>query len=165
MFDNPHLRTSLTQLFSAQTDRFDELIVAAGLNPKKDLAGADLRNADFADSVMDGWDLSGCDLTGASFTGAKIRDLITKDAIGLNLAGALSLNEVPWDVLGPSDGYSWIVEQILKSTNRAKRGPLIERLLTDYGSEERTWSFLLKHQLRRERVGKLVSRIISAWES
>jgi hypothetical protein len=165
MFEDPRLQANLGQLFSADSDRFDELIAAAGLDPKTDLVGADLRGANFAGSIMNGWDLSRCDLTGASFSGAKIRDLRTKDTIGLNLNGAILLDEVAEDLREPSDGFDGILEQIRRSTNGAQRGPLIENLLSKHGSDERTWSFLLGHQLRRERVGRYVSLIIDAWES
>lgn len=165
MFEDVGLRTKLAQLFSANTDRFDQLAVAAGLDPRTDLVGADLRGADFAGSVMDRWDLSSCDLTGASFSGAKIRDLITKDAIGVNLSGAVPLNDIEEDRPDRSDTFESIVEEIRSSTTGVLRGPLIKKLLADHASDERTWSFLLNHQLIFERVGRFVSMIIDAWES
>jgi hypothetical protein len=166
MFDDPNLRTKLKQIFLADTDRFDELIVAAGIDPKKDLIGADLRGADFAGSVMDGWDLSRCDLTGASFSGAKIRNLVTRDAIGADLQGVIPFDDTQEEIPLHSPGsVEWIVDEIRKSKTGAQRGPLIKTLIAEHSSNERAWHFLLDEQLRRERVGRLASMIIDAWAS
>lgn len=166
MFDDPNLVAKLGQLFSEKTERFDELVAAAGLDPQTDLIGADLQGADFAGSVLDGWDLSRCNLTGASFVGAKVRNLRTDESIGLDLTGSVPLDD--YDNLvepKPADSFQQLVEHIRKSGNGAERGPLIQRLLGEYGSESRTWSFLLGVHVQRERAGRLVSAILNAWEA
>ena len=54
-------------LVATQSDDFSKLLTAARLNPKTDLAGADLNHVD-----MRGIDLSGADLSDTDFTGAKL---------------------------------------------------------------------------------------------
>jgi hypothetical protein len=166
VLDDPRVRDALVRLFSAKGDRFDELLVAARLNPKRDLAGANLRGANFAGAVLDGWDLTGCDLTDASFVGAKVRGLITDGAIGLDLTGAERLEDgISSDQGAPeSKGFDWICEQIGLHSTGAARWPYILELLNNYSDDERAWTFLLDVQLKRERVGRHVSQIIRAWE-
>jgi hypothetical protein len=165
MFDDAGLRSRLGRLFSAKTERFDELVAAAGLNPKTDLVGADLRGADFAGSILIGWDLSRCELGGASFRGAKIRDLKTEGAVGVDLTGAVPLDDdEKLDAVEPSDELESIIGKIRSGTTGSERGPFIESLLTNHVSEERTWAFLLGEHIQRERVGRIVSLIISVWE-
>ncbi len=148
-----------------KTSRFDELLVAVGVDPTKDLVGADLRGANFDGSVIDGWNLSRCDLTSASFNGARIRNLITTDAIGLDLSGSKPLqDEENEDTRTPEDTISWLIEQIVKSTRGQQRWPFLERLLKSHEGDKRVWEFLLTH-IKRERVGKFVSRIIIEWET
>src|SRR5580700_8534307 len=165
MFDHADLQLKLGRLFSAGTDRFDELLAAAGVNPKTDLVGADLQGANFTGSVMNGWDLSYCDLTGASFAGARIKNLIIRDAVGVDLSGAIPLDDSDERLAREPDSFDRTIEQIRSSTNGAQRGPLIKKLLDRHGFDDRTWPFLLNEQLKRERVGRLVSLIIDEWES
>ena len=164
MFSDPTLLTKLNNVFAAETDLFDELLVAAGLDPKKDLIGADLSGANFAGCTIDGWNLSRCDLTGASFVGAKVRNLVTTDAVGVDLTGAETLQD-PSLPEEDSAVFNSLIDRIRESAKAATRWPFIERLLKEYGSDKRTWDYLLNVHLRRERVGKFVSRIIDEWES
>jgi hypothetical protein len=164
MFSDPKLSASLAGLFSAETTRFDQLLLAAGLDPTKDLVGADLKDAIFDGSIMDGWDLSRCDLTGASFAGARVRNLMTTDAVGLNLAGAEPLEDELNLESPPSDELSSLIEHIEKGTRGKERWPFLERLLRDHTQDQRAWKFLLDRHLRRERVAKHVSWIVREWE-
>ncbi len=165
MFDHGNLRLRLGRLFAARTSRFDELLAESGVNPKTDLVGADLRGADFAESIIDGWNLSRCDLTGASFFGAKIRNLTIEEALGADLTGAVMLDQLDQKPMRSLDPLNDLIEQIRASTNGAQRSPLILRLLDTHGLDEKAWAFLLNEQLRRERVGRLVNLIIATWEA
>jgi len=124
-----------------------------------------LRGASFDGCVLDGWDLSSCDLTGASFKGAKVRGLKADGSVGLDLSGSESLdlailpgNHDDFDEIGS------LIAQIEKRNRGNERRPLLEKLLTNYFSDDRAWKFLRESHLKRERVGSLVAMIIQAWE-
>ena len=165
IFSDAKILDDLGKLFSQQSARFDELVLAAELDPTKDLIGADLRGAVFDGSVMDGWNLSGCDLTGASFIGARIRDLVAAGAVGLDLRGAEQFSEST-DATGkrPTDELSWLIAQIEKNTRAKQRRPFLDRLVQEFGRDDRAWDFLLRY-LPRERAADHVSWIIRKWES
>jgi hypothetical protein len=86
---NEKVLTVINNVLSIPDDRFDALLEAAGLDPKRDLRFADLRKVDFGGSVMHEWDLTGADLRGASFRGARILNCIFTDAKGVNLSGSI----------------------------------------------------------------------------
>jgi hypothetical protein len=156
-------KNDLKNLFSKNTDRFDELLETAGLDPKHDLVGADLSGADFSGSYIDGWNLSGCDLSGASFIGARIRNLKTAGAVGLDLTGAEIIEANEESAAEQKRDFNWIIQQINKGTRGGERWPFLQELLSRFYSDDRAWEFLRDH-LNRERVGKYVSHIINAWE-
>lgn len=164
VFQDSQFRSQLRQLFRSDEERFDLLLAAAGLDPAKDLVGADLRNANFSGSLVDRWNLTGCDLTGVSFVGARVFGVLTTDAVGLDLSGAIILDFPPTPEAKPDGELALLFDQIQKSANGAQRGPLIQRLMRDYPHEERVWDFLIRIHLRQERTGKYVSLILNAWE-
>jgi formylglycine-generating enzyme required for sulfatase activity len=82
---NPELWESVrTVLTAASEQRFIDLLHVAGLDPKTDLRGGDLRNCD-----LSGQDFAGCDFTGTDVTGVDFAETILN---GADLSGAIGLD-------------------------------------------------------------------------
>lgn len=62
----------IERILESPSDRFDDLVRAAGLDPKKDLRFGDWQNLDFSDSDLRAFDFTGCNLSGANFNNALI---------------------------------------------------------------------------------------------
>ena len=67
---------------------FRDLVIAAGLDPERDLVGASLRELDFRNEDLQGFDFSETDLTGADFRRAKLDRAVFRDA---ELTGVIGL--------------------------------------------------------------------------
>jgi hypothetical protein len=79
----------LSNILYSDEVRFDKLAKIGDLDPSHDFRFADLRDVDFGESQLDGWDFTGADLRGASFRGAHVRNCIFDRAVGLDLTGAI----------------------------------------------------------------------------
>ena len=66
------LHRALDGILNCESNRFDDILAASGMDPRSDLAGNDLAGSEFVGTQerpldIRGWDLSRCDLTGAVF--------------------------------------------------------------------------------------------------
>jgi formylglycine-generating enzyme required for sulfatase activity len=79
----------MAEVLQARTESFAALVRIAGLDPARDLIGADLRRVNFRDDDLTGFDFARADLTGADFSRAR----------GLHpsmFAGAVSAGGTGW---------------------------------------------------------------------
>jgi glycosyltransferase involved in cell wall biosynthesis len=143
---NETQRKQLNSVLSAEEERFDRLAEIAGVDPTRDLRFADLRDVDFAGSLLVGWDFTGADLRGASFRDARISECIFTDARGVDLKGAVSSPSIPTVtiLLCTFNGERFLAEQLASLERQTfKNWKLIA---SDDGSCDRTKSILLAFQ-------------------
>jgi hypothetical protein len=104
----------LDALQSAESDDFVELARQAGLDPRHDFVGADLRGVDFGSSDLAGFDFTGADLTEAKLSHADISraNLFAATLLGTSLPG-FELNQ------GQAEAVVSIIDHLRLGKRRA----------------------------------------------
>lgn len=69
-----HASAMIDRVLSATTDNFTLLVLAAGLDPKRDFTNALLRNVDFGSANLRGFDFSGTTFVSCRFDGAFVSE-------------------------------------------------------------------------------------------
>jgi hypothetical protein len=74
------LHARIQAIVDLPSDRFDDLVNAAGLNPRKDLRFGDWQGLDLRGTDLRGFDFTGANLIGARFDGAQVAGAIFERA-------------------------------------------------------------------------------------
>lgn len=184
MFNSSQEKT-LKNLRNADGCNFAVLVKIAGLDPKKDLRGADLRGVDFGASDLRGFDFTLANLNGAKLDKANVVDAIfdkaqIEDVVWPNVIKRKRLHS-PFanHELHPvqQEAFRRILDALQKSRPRGGlvsmpagtgRAAIIERVLREL-NEGRRYSFALlvvetvaEREQYMARLGELMSRRFDA---